>query len=415
MKIAIIGGGISGMVAAYLLNLDHDITLFEANDYVGGHTHTVEIPMDGKSYAVDTGFIVFNETTYPNFCRLLDQLGVPSQSSTMTFSVKCEKTGLEYSPHTLNTLFGQRKNLFSPSFYRMIYDIFRLRGEFDWLADADSERALGDYLRARGYSRRFIDHFIIPLASSLWSAGPKDISNFPLQTFVRFFKNHGFLETTHPIQWKVIRKGSQQYVEKITASYTDKIRLNTSIHKITRYPDHVELIAEDGDPASFDHVVIAVHSDQALKMLTDPSSAEQEILGAIPYQENLATLHTDSTVLPERRPLWSSWNYLIPREEIQRAALTYNMNILQTISAPMTFCVTLNRASAIKGDQVIGNYIYHHPVYLRQSPRVQKRHDEISGKNRTHYCGAYWGYGFHEDGVNSALAACRYFEEGLEA
>jgi len=413
MKIAIIGGGISGMVAAYLLNQDHDITLFEANDYLGGHTHTVDVQKEGNSYAVDTGFIVFNEKTYPNFCRLLDQLDVPYQPSTMTFSVKCEKTRLEYSPHTLNTFFGQRKNLISPPFYRMIYDILRFRSKLDRLALEESESALGDYLAKNGYSGRFIDYFVIPLASSLWSADPKEVYNFPLQTFVLFFKNHGFLETSHPIEWKVIKGGSRQYVEKIIVPYADKIRLSTAVRKVSRHKDHVDLITDQGESDRFDHVVMAVHSDQALKMLADPSPVEKEILGTIPYQENTTTLHTDSTVLPERQQLWSSWNYLIPREEINRAILTYNMNRLQTIKAPVTFCVTLNKASGIDERQVLGNYVYHHPVYLIHSPMAQKRHEEISGKNRTHYCGAYWGYGFHEDGVNSALAACRYFGKGL--
>jgi len=413
MKIAIIGSGISGMVAAYLLNPDHDITVFEANDYVGGHTHTVGVEWDGKRYAVDTGFIVFNEKTYPNFCKLLDKLNVPYQSSTMTFSVKCEKTGLEYSPHSLKTFFGQRKNMISLSFYRMIYGILRFRSRLDRLAIEESESSLGEYLKKNGYSERFIDHFVIPLASSLWSADPKEVYNFPLQTFVLFFKNHGFLETTHTIEWKVIKGGSRQYVEKIITPYADHIRLSTAVRNVSRHNDHVELTTDQGDSARFDHVVMAVHSDQALKMLADPSPVEKEVLGAIPYQENQTTLHTDSTVLPERQPLWSSWNYLIPRKEINRAVLTYNMNILQTIKAPVTFCVTLNKSEGIDGGQVLGNYVYHHPVYLKSSPLAQKRHGEISGINRTHYCGAYWGYGFHEDGVNSALAACKFFGKGL--
>jgi predicted NAD/FAD-binding protein len=405
MKIAIIGGGISGMVAAYLLNQDHDITLFEANDYIGGHTHTIDVPTNGRTYAVDTGFIVFNETTYTNFCKLMNRLGVASQPSTMTFSVKCEKTGLEYGAHSLNTFFAQRKNLLSPSFYRMILDMFRFRRDFDrLLSDDRGEQELGPYLTRKGYSHRFIDHFLIPLGSSLWSADPKDIRNFPLLTFVRFFENHGFLKVRYPIRWRVIQGGSRQYVKKLTASYEEKIRLKTPIRGVTRHPDHVEVHPTDSDPGRFDHVVMAVHSNQALAMLTDPSPAEREILGSIPYQENLAVLHTDSSILPKRHSLWSSWNYLIPNEEISRAALTYDMNILQTISAPVEFCVTLNRPEAIALEKVI---------YRREAPQAQQRHGEISGKNRTHYCGAYWGYGFHEDGVNAALAACRFFGKGL--
>jgi uncharacterized protein len=414
MKIAIIGGGISGMVTAHLLSQDHDVTLFESNDYVGGHTHTVSVSADGKTYDVDTGFIVFNERTYPNFCKLMTKLGVPSQPSTMTFSVKCERTGLEYGPHSLYTFFAQRKNLFSLSFYRMISEIFRFRGDFErLLCDDQGEEELGPYLISKGYSRRFIDQFLLPLGSSLWSADPKDVQNFPLQTFVRFFKNHGFLEVRHPLQWRVIRGGSRQYVGKLTASYAEKIRLNEPVQRVIRYPDYVEVLPLKGNPASFDHVVIATHSDQALDMLADPTPAEREILSAIPYQENLTVLHTDNSILPKRRALWSSWNYLIPSREIGRAALTYNMNILQTISAPVEFCVTLNRPEPIAREKVIGTFLYHHPIYRRSAPQAQQKHCEISGKNRTHYCGAYWGYGFHEDGVNSALAACKFFEKGL--
>lgn len=414
MKIAIIGGGISGMVAAYLLNQDHGITLFEANDYIGGHTHTIDAPANGRTYAVDTGFIVFNETTYPNFCDLLNRLDVASQPSSMTFSVKCEKTGLEYGPHSLNTLFAQRKNLLSPSFYRMILDIFRFGRDFDrLLSDDQGEQELGPYLTGKGYSRRFIDHFLIPLGSSLWSADPRDVHNFPLQTFVRFFKNHGFLKVRHSIRWRVIQGGSREYVKKLTASYKEKIRLKTPIRGVTRHPDYVDVLPANDDPVRFDHVVIATHSDQALELLTDPSPAEREILGSIPYQENLTVLHTDSSILPKHSSLWSSWNYLIPDEEVRKAALTYDMNILQTISAPVEFCVTLNRPEAIAPEKVIGTFVYHHPIYRKDAPQAQQRHGEISGKNRTHYCGAYWGYGFHEDGVKAALTACRFFGKGL--
>jgi predicted NAD/FAD-binding protein len=414
VKIAIIGGGIAGMVAAYLLNEDHDITLFEANDYVGGHTHTIGVPAGGKTYNVDTGFIVFNETTYPNFCTLMRRLGVPSQPSTMTFSVKDERACLEYGPHSLGTFFAQKKNLFSPSFWRMISEIFRFRRDFDrLLGDDQGEEELGPYLIRKGYSRRFIDQFLVPLGSSLWSADPRDVHGFPLQTFVRFFKNHGFLTVRHPIHWRVIRGGSRQYAAKLTASYEQKIRLNTPVQRVTRYADYAEVFPAKGDAARFDHVMIAAHSDQALEMLTDPSPAEREILSAIPYQENVTVLHTDSSILPKHRSLWSSWNYLTPLEEIGRAALTYDMNILQTISAPVEFCVTLNRAGSIAPEKVIGTFVYHHPIYRKDAPEAQQKHGEISGHNRTHYCGAYWGYGFHEDGVNSALAACKFFGKGL--
>jgi predicted NAD/FAD-binding protein len=412
MKIAIIGSGISGMTAAYLLHGEHDIEVFEAGDYIGGHTHSIDVKRNREDYAVDTGFIVFNRVTYPNFCKLIDRLGVGSQPTEMTFSVKCERTRLEYSPHTLNTFFIQRKNILSPSFYRMILDILRLRKALNHLIEGDEELAIGRYLSQQGYSEGFIRHFIVPLGSSLWSADPVRFMEFPLRTFVRFFKNHGFLDIRNPFQWLVIKDGSRQYVEKLVSPYRSRVRLNSPVQSVSRSKEYVELKLRDTSKR-FDHVVIAAHSDQALALLSDPSPAEREVLGAIPYQENLAVLHTDTSLLPVRKQIWSGWNYHIPQQETGRAVLTYDMNILQSIKSQDEFCVTLNRPGNIDRDKEIGRFLYHHPVFTKDAPAAQKRHREISGKNRTHYCGAYWGYGFHEDGVNSALAACTYFGKGL--
>lgn len=414
MRIAIIGGGISGMVSAYLLNQDYDTVLFEANNYIGGHTHTIEVTIGNRRYAVDTGFIVFNEVTYPNFLKLLRRLGVEYQPSTMTFSVKSERDGIEYSARNLNSFFAQRKNLLDPSFYRMIRDIFRFRREFDRLLEEErQEEGLVPFLRSQGYSRRFIDDFIVPLGSALWSTDPKRIEDFPLATFVRFFANHGFLQIKNPFEWKVIKGGSARYVDKLIEPFRGKIRLGAPVRTVTRHPDRVEVRLDGGIIERFDHVVLAVHSDQALAMLSDPAPAEREILGAIPYQENLTMLHTDTRILPDRRRIWSSWNYCIPREELRRAVITYDMNILQNLGAPEEFCVTLNRPDIIAKERIIGTYDYHHPVYTTAAPAAQKRYGEISGVNRTHYAGAYWGYGFHEDGVNGALAACSYFGKRL--
>jgi len=414
MRIAIIGGGISGMLSAYLLNEDHDVVLFEANDYIGGHTHTIDVPMGDHRYAVDTGFIVFNEVTYPNFLKLLGRLGVEYQPSSMSFSVKSERDGIEYGAHNLNSLFAQRKNLLDPSFYRMIRDIFRFRREFGRLLEKEpQEKGLAAFLRSQGYSGRFIDYFIIPLGSALWSADPKLMEDFPLATLVRFFANHGFLQIKNPFEWKVIKGGSARYVEKLIQPFRDKIRLGVPVRAVTRYPDSVEVRLDGGIVERFDHVVLAVHSDQALAMLSDPTPAERETLGAIPYQENLTMLHTDTRILPDRRRIWSSWNYCIPREQLNRAVITYDMSILQSLRGPEEFLVTLNRPEVIARDRIIGTYDYHHPVYTTAAPAAQKRHGEISGVNRTHYAGAYWGYGFHEDGVNGALAACSYFGKRL--
>jgi uncharacterized protein len=414
MKLGIIGSGISGLTAAYVLHKDFDISVFEANDYIGGHTHTIDVQREDGSYAVDTGFIVFNEVTYPNFCKMIRQLGVSWQPTHMTFSVKCERTGLEYSPHNLNTFFAQRRNALKPGFWRMIYEIEKFRRSFDKLLSTEHDDIpLVTYLRNAGYSERFIDHFIVPMGASLWSADPKVFEQFPLGTFVRFFKNHGIFEVQHPLQWYVIKGGSARYVEKLIAPFADRVRTRMPVRKVSRKPGSVEVVCSDGSSHQFDQVIIAAHSDQALSMLDQPTEAEREMLGALPYQENTVTLHTDRAVLPSRKGIWASWNYLIPRAAMQRVAVTYNMNILQTIDSPLDFCVTLNKSDIISEEAVIGRYLYSHPIYKTGSSAVQQRHDEISGKNRVHFCGAYWGYGFHEDGVRSALKVCKYFGKGL--
>lgn len=414
MKLGIIGAGISGLTAAYVLHKDFDITVFEANEHIGGHTHTVDVKTAEGSYAVDTGFIVFNEGTYPNFCKMLRQLGISWQPTPMTFSVKCERTGLEYSPHTFNTFFAQRSNLLKPAFWRMIYEINQFRRSFDDLLASDrNDMPLVTYLRNAGYSERFINHFIVPMGASLWSADPTLFESFPLGTFVRFFRNHGIFEVQHPLQWYVIKGGSARYVEKMIAPFANRIRTGMPVHRVSRNSSVVEVVCADGSSHRFDQVIIAAHSDQALSMLDQPTEAEREILGAMPYQENTVFLHTDRFVLPSRKWIWASWNYLIPRETMQRVAVTYNMNILQTINSPIDFCVTLNKSDTISEESLIGRYLYSHPIYKSGSSAMQQRHDEISGTNRVHFCGAYWGYGFHEDGVRSALKVCKCFGKEL--
>ena len=414
MRIAVIGTGISGMVAAHLLSEEHEVVAFEANDYIGGHTNTIDIQQNGSTYAVDSGFIVFNEKTYPNFVKLMKRLGVAWQPSNMSFSVHSEQSGLEYCPSSLNGLFSQRRNLFRFSFYRMLLDALRFRREAqEILAADDYHTTLGDYLRGRGYSESFVHHFIIPMGEAIWSADPKQFSEFPAHYFVQFFNNHGFLNVRNQPQWQVIRGGSRSYVEPLTRTYREKVRTSCPVESVTRYGDQVEVKPLKGEAERFDQVVIATHSDQALDVLTDPSDAERDILEAIPYQENQAALHTDTSLLPRKRAAWASWNYHIPKEELGRVAVTYNMNMLQGLTAPVQFCVTLNRLQRINQDKVIRTMVYHHPVYTRRGPLAQNRHDEINGVNRTYFCGAYWGYGFHEDGVNSALAVCKHFGKTL--
>jgi predicted NAD/FAD-binding protein len=414
MRIAVIGSGISGMVSAYLLSQDHDIVLYEANDTIGGHTRTIDVSIQGVSYPVDTGFIVFNEKTYPNFIKLMRFLGVAWQPSNMSFSVQCEKTGLVFSPSTLNALFVQRKNLFRPSFYRMLWDALRFRREASELIQSDDYAiTLQSYLEQKNYSHSFIEHFIIPMGGAIWSADPVQFRQFPARYMMEFFNNHGFLNVTHQPQWLVIKGGSKQYIDPLTWAYKNRIRLNSPVASVKRYPEKVEITTMGGDTASFDQVVIAAHSDQALRMLADPSDLEREVLGAIPYQENLAVLHTDTSLLPPQKTAWASWNYHILREEKGRVALTYNMNILQSLEATETFCVTLNMPERIHPNRVIQRIIYHHPVYDPGSLSARRKQNELNGKNRTYFCGAYWGYGFHEDGVNSALSVCKHFGKTL--
>lgn len=414
MKIAIVGGGISGLTAAYLLADEHEVTLFEANDYLGGHTHTVDVPRADKTWAVDTGFIVFNERTYPNFIALLRRLGVASQLSDMSFSVSDRRIGLEYRASNFNTLFAQRRNLVNLAFWRMLKDVFRFRKEtLPLYGHSDMSQSLGDYLESHGYSRLFIDEFIVPMGSAIWSADPKQFLQFPAAAFVTFFANHGILEVKDQPKWRVVAGGSREYVKPLSVRFRDRVRLSTPVAAVRRFADHVEVTPQSGLPEAFDQIVLACHSDQALALLTDPSPAEQALLGAIPYQPNQTVLHNDAALLPSVPRARASWNCLIAQKEQQGVCLTYWMNLLQSFDTAEPFCVTLNSPEAIRPESVIQRFVYHHPVYSAAAFDAQKRREEISGVNRTWYCGAYWGWGFHEDGLKSALAVCARFGKEL--
>ena len=414
MRIAIVGTGISGMTAGYLLGRDHAVTAYEANPTIGGHTATIDVTRKGRTWPVDTGFIVFNHKTYPNFTRLMDHLKVPSQPSLMSFSLQDLKTGLVFSPSSLNALFIQRRNLVRPAFYRMLLDALRFRREARRLLESgDAETTLEQYLVAHRYRRDFIERFLIPMGAAIWSAGPDAFRHFPARFFVEFFENHGFLNILDQPRWRVIQGGSRSYIGPLTRPFADRIRKGSPVTAVTRSSDAVTLKTADGRVDNYDHVVIATHSDQALALLADPSTAEQDILGRIPYQENQVVLHTDTTVLPPQRAAWASWNYLSLDGPPNRVALTYDMNRLQGLDAPETFCVSLNSGDRIDPARVLRRFVYHHPLYTPASLAARRRHHEINGVNRTSFCGAYWGYGFHEDGVNSALAVCRPFGRGL--
>ncbi len=411
MRIAVIGTGIAGNVAAYHLSREHEVTVFEAGGHVGGHTHTHEVEQAGRVYAVDTGFIVFNDWTYPNFIRLLDELGVESQASRMSFSVRDEASGLEYNGTSLNTLFAQRSNLVRPSFWRMVRDIVRFNREAPaLLARNGDDLTLGEYLAAQRYSREFIAHYIIPMGAAIWSTDPESMQRFPARYFVRFFHNHGMLSVDDRPQWRVIRGGSARYVEKLTAPFRDRIRLDTPVESIRRLAGQVLVKARGHAVERYDAAFLACHSDQALSLLADATAQEREVLGAIPYQRNEAVLHTDARLLPRKRLAWAAWNYHVRPENQAQAALTYNMNILQSLAAPQPFLVTLNRSDAIDPSRIIKRIEYHHPLYTPRGVAAQARQGEINGPLNTYFCGAYWRFGFHEDGVVSALDALEHFK-----
>lgn len=409
MKIAIVGGGIAGLTTAHLLSRLHDVTVFEARDRIGGHTHTMQVERGGRTHAVDTGFIVYNDRTYPNFTKLIDQLGVARKPSDMSFSVRDHDSGLEYNGTSFNTLFAQRRNLVRPSFWSMIRSIMRFNREAPAvLGTSEADTTIDEYLTRHNYSGAFATHYLIPMGAAVWSMPRSRLREFPIGFFVRFFSNHGFLSVNDRPQWYVIEGGSKNYLPPLCAPFADGIRLGTPVTSIRRFDNHVAVNGE-----RFDEVVLGCHSNQALRMLDDPSDEEAEILGALPYQANTAVLHTDTSVMPERKLAWASWNYNLHDDEDAAVPVTYNMNMLQTLDASETFLVTLNRDDEIDPAKVIARVPYEHPVYSKAGIAAQQRHSTISGARNTHYCGAYWRYGFHEDGVVSGLRVAQRFGAAL--
>jgi len=409
MRVAIIGTGIAGNVAAYKLRDQHEITVYEAATYAGGHTNTLDVYESGKKLAIDTGFIVFNDRTYPNFIQLLEEIGQESQPSEMSFSVRSDR--LEYNGRSLDALFAQRRNLISPPFYRMVRDILKFNLEATRTTEAaEDDRPLRDYLAENNYGQEFVDQYLVPMAAAIWSAEPSRVLDMPAGFLVRFFTNHGLLQLRDRPQWRVISGGSREYVRKLIAGHRDRIRLNTPVRSVGRVPDGVEVHASGTGPEIFDAVIFACHSDQALSMLRRPTAAEEETLGAIRYQANEAILHTDERVMPKRVKAWGAWNYHIPADPDRHVAVTYNMNILQGLQAQNQYCVTLNNDAEIRTDRIIKRLRYEHPMYTREAVAAQARQKEIN-QDRFFFCGAYWRNGFHEDGVVSALNAVEHFEE----
>jgi predicted NAD/FAD-binding protein len=407
VRIAIIGSGVSGLVAAHRLHRDHDITLFEAAAHAGGHSHTADVRLDGGHFAVDTGFIVYNERNYPLFTQILAELGVATQPGEMSLSMRCERSGLEYNGNSLNSLFAQRSNLLRASFHRMWLEVLRLNRHADALMAAPEGLTLGDFLDRHGFSGPVVQDYLLPMAGAIWSAEPASILEFPARHFGRFFKNHGLLSVSDRPQWRTITGGSREYVRALSRPFAERIRLQTPVEWVRRLPDHVVVKPAHDQAHAYDAVVFACHSDQALGLLRDPGPEEREILGAIPFQDNEVVLHTDERLLPRRRLARAAWNYHRFAGDAGRVTVTYNLTTLQCLPTDRQFLVTLNASDAIDPARVIMRTVYAHPVYNSASMAAQARWAQINGPNRTYFCGAYWGYGFHEDGVRSGLAVAR--------
>lgn len=404
MRIAVVGSGIAGLASAWLLSQAHEVVMFEAEDYLGGHTHTHDVEQAGQRYRVDTGFIVHNPAHYPLLTRLFDALGVATQPTTMSFSVHDARTGLEYNATSLDGLFCQRRNLFSPRFLGMVRDLLRFYRQAPQLLRGDGPGpTLGDWLEDNGYGVAFRDLHLVPMASALWSSPPQQILQFPVRYLVQFMANHQMLQVSGRPEWRVVRGGSSTYVAALRARWQVHERLRCPVRAIHRDGHGVLVDSRIANGERFDQVVLACHSDQALALLADASADERDILGAIPYQRNEVVLHTDARLLPTQRKAWAAWNAHVPAEPDAPCTVSYCMNLLQGIRSPEPFVVTLNRSAAIDPAKVLRRLTYHHPVYTPLSVAAQRRRAQIQGVNRTWFAGAYWGWGFHEDGMRSAV------------
>ncbi len=414
-KIAIIGSGISGLTCAHLLQHKHDVTVFESNDYIGGHTHTVPVQVDGESFMIDTGFIVCNDRNYPNFLALMTKLGVAVKPTEMSFSVRNPVLNLEYNGHNLNTLFSQRLNLFRPSFHRLVKDILKFNevSKAALAAGEIDEISLDEFVAQHNLSRQFRENYLLPMVAAIWSCSLTQAGEFPLAFFLRFFLNHGLLDIKNRPQWYVLSKGSSSYIKPMTEGFADKIHLNSPVTRLSRGANGVT-IEVAGSTQVFDEVIVASHSDQALSLLDNPSHSETSILGDLGYQANDVILHMDASIMPKKSLSWASWNFLAGQSQLDQApVVTYCMNILQGIHSTRPFLVTLNGRDKIDPAKILQEFTYDHPVYSKQSVIAQQRRSEICGVDGIHYCGAYWYSGFHEDGVRSALDVCKRFDISL--
>lgn len=415
MRIAVIGSGISGNLAARLLSASHDVDVFEAESHSGGHARTVGVVVYGRSVSADVAFMVLNRRTYPNFCQMLELLGIETQRSDMSLSVRCLRTGLEYQGSSLNGLFAQRRNLLRVPFYRMLVDISRFnRHAIDFCDFGDDRIRLDEFLAGLGTGDAFREQYLIPMSAAIWSANPASLGDFPAKFILGFFRNHGLLQLRDRPQWLTIAERSKNYVTELTRPLRDRIFLSSPVTGVRRIEGVVRLSFSHRDSCDYDHVVMASHADQSLRILTDASEAERNVLSGFSYQSNVAVLHTDESVLPTRRHAWASWNYHIPAQPTDQVSVTYDLNRLQSLGLPGPLCLTLNPNCKIDDEMILQRFEFEHPVFSRESVDSQKRFDEINSRNQVSFCGAYWGYGFHEDGVNSALAVSKPFGLGLE-
>lgn len=411
MKIAVVGSGISGLACAYLLHKKHNLTLFESDSKLGGHVNTVETKGKTGTFQVDTGFIVFNQENYPNLIRLLDQLGIQSQPTRMGFSVQSDNLNLEYSGENIRGLFGHIRNLLDPKHWNMVRDILR----FHELAKEKSnpEQTIESFLLKNNFGNRFSDYFLLPLGSALWSCSPEKFGKFPMEFVSDFLSNHQMLQANNRPIWRVIKGGSHTYVNRLIDLLGDRIHLNTAIQNVRRVENGVSLTLPDGTEQEFDEVILACHADQSLRLLEHPTGEEKNLLQSFPYQKNRVTLHSDDSVLPRRKSARASWNAYLPKKESTDALVTYDMNILQNLPTQEPFCVSLNQENIVNPDLIHGNYHFSHPTYHSGRKKAQSTHQSFIRNQGISLCGAYWGYGFHEDGLNSGLRVCKEFGEVL--
>ncbi len=420
MRIAVVGSGISGNAAARLLAVKHQVDLFESDSHLGGHARTVTACAYGRQVEADVAFMVLNERTYPNLCRMFSLLSVQTQDSDMSLSVRCQRTGLEYQGSSLNGLFSQRTNLLSPRFFGMLGEIIRFNREaIAFCEGSDERKLLGEFLDQIGVGKMFREQYLLPMSAAIWSADPACLEAFPAKFILGFFKNHGLLQVRDRPQWKTVSGRSRQYVQALMAPLSHRIHLNSPIVSVKRIDPadektKVEIQVQGQTPLIYDHVVLACHADQSLGMLADATDAERQVLGKFPYQSNRAVLHTDPSCLPSKPRAWASWNYHIPTQHSDCVSVTYDLNRLQRLGLPGPLCLTLNPSDEIRSSQILQEYNFTHPAFTLDSIDAQRRFSDISGRRGVSFCGAYWGYGFHEDGLKSALAVAKCFDLDLD-